>query len=152
MDDVCYAIFKGPFWALKKSSTHIYRNIVYIIFLLLPNIVDFILTLLDYSDKIRNYFIIRFITQLLFIYYSITFVGLISYSSHDGIDGLIPFIPFCLMLVIILALEITSLVLYIKGYDDIQKLARVGYYVHFSHIPFIFIGRMVVFGCNRNDW
>ena len=151
MGDFCFAIFGGSCWALKRSGIPIYRSILYIIFLLLPNIIDFILTLLDYSDKIKSYFIIRFITQVLFIYYTIALVGLLSYNSHDGIDGLIPFIPFCLMLVIILALEITSLVLYIKGYDDIQKLARVGYYVHFLHIPFIFIGSMIDSKCNKDD-
>ena len=109
--------------------------------LLLTNIIDFILTFLDYNNykeyldsenNVINYFIIRFIYQGLYVFYCLSLMSTMSYMAHHG-DYLIA-IVFFIMLIIILIFEIISLVLYIKEKNDITFFAKMGYYIHFLNI------------------
>ena len=107
------------------------------LFLFLPNIIDFILTFLDYNDykgyldsesSVINYFIIRFIYQGIYVFY---FLSLMTTMTYMFSTDFLLVIIFLVLLIIILIFEIISLVFYIRVKDDITFLAKIGYIIHF---------------------
>ena len=109
--------------------------------LLIPNIIDFILTFLDYKDyknyidsenSIKSYFIIRFIYQGLYIYFCFTLIYAISSQARDGDP--FPFIPFFVMIIVMIIFEIICLVNFIKHKNDLASNSKFGYYIHFFYI------------------
>ena len=113
--------------------------------LLIPNIIDFICTYVDYKDNkdnldyesnLKSYYIIRFIYQGLYIFYCFSFMSIMTYFGQRDYLTLIIFL---LNLILILIFEIISLVLYIKEKNNITFYGKIGYYIHFLNIAETFI-------------
>ena len=117
------------------------KTFVLLLIFLLPNILDFILTYLDYKDyinyidsenSIKSYFIKRFIYQGLYIYFCFTLIYAISFEARDG-DPL-QFIPFFVMIIVMIIFEIMGLVNFYKYKNDLSSNSKFGYYIHFFYI------------------
>ena len=139
--EICCSIvaifFILPFtiWGVGK------KRFILLLILLIPNIIDFILTFFDYKDyknyidsenSIKSYFIIRFIYQGLYIYFCFTLIYAFSSQARDG-DPL-PFIPFIIMIIVMVIFEIICLINFIKYKDDLASNSKFGYYIHFFYI------------------
>ena len=61
--------------------------IVRSIFTSMPNIADFILSIISYYSIIKAYFIIRFISQFFNMLFCISFALVLSYQTEDEYDG-----------------------------------------------------------------
>ena len=124
-----------PFSTLREIKIPCSKILLFLFLLLIFDIVGFFLTYINYSENIKIYAIIRFVSQGLYIYYCFTLLLLLNYPvEDDGSDMFVSFGPYCCMLLIMIALEIVSLVFYIKTYDEIVLSAKIGYYIHFLNI------------------
>ena len=109
------------------------------IILNIPNIIDLILTAISFEEEIKTYFILRFIAQSLNLLFCISAACFSSYENSDGIDGMPPCIFLFCCSIFILGLEIPSLVFFIKDFETIESLGKIGYYIHLSLIPCLFL-------------
>ena len=125
----CCEVCCAPCVAMKYGNFSI-GKVLAIIFVLIPNLIDLVLTILDFKEDIKSYYIIRFIEQGFCILYFISILGELSinyfnnFSVHSYITGFILFGS----LVIIIVFETTSLVLFILKYQNIDLLGNIGYY------------------------
>ena len=117
------------------------KHFILFLILLIPNIIDFIFTFLDYKDyknyidsenSIKSYFIIRFIFQGLYIYFCFTLIYAISFQVRDG--DLLPFIPFFVMIIVMIIFEIICIGNFIKYKNNLASNSKFGYYIHFFYI------------------
>ena len=132
--EVVEVIFTGSCYGISHGYIPGSKITLYFILLILPDIVDLVLSVLGFSKAAQTYYIIRFIGQTFFIFFNITVLGIMSYHSRDGIDGLIPGIPFYIMLLLILISEILSIIFYIIYYNDIFFYAKLGFYIHYIYL------------------
>ena len=121
-------------YGIKNGSMSYSKVLLFLILLAIPDFIDFLLTVINYESSIFYYFIIRFISQALYLYYCISLLGVMSYEAQDGIDGILPVFSFLIMLIIMSLFEIISLVLFILKNDNIFLFAKIGYYSHFINI------------------
>ena len=137
-----------------KESDHIFGGYYHdsllmialkIFFLSIPNIINFIFSLLSYKDECKKYYIIIFITQGLLVFYIIISV---IYTSYDprvnerkplNFDGFGYLCLFILGSLVIFAMEITCLVFFIRNIDSLVLLEEIGFYLHYITFPFLFI-------------
>ena len=120
-----------------------------IILLSIPNIIDFILTVLNVSKDCLIYFILRFITQALYIYFCVALYGCIFIKIKDKEDCIDPSCSFCIGSFLVLLMEIPSLIIFISYYDKIYFLAKIGYYIHLIYIP-IMLFLIFYYSCKYN--
>ena len=109
------------------------------IIMIIPIIIDIILTAISFDEKIQTYFILRFISYLFNIFFCISASYFSSYENSDGIDA----IPHCILIMVssclFAGLEIPCLVFFIKYYDNIELLGKVAYYIHLSLFPCLIV-------------
>ena len=120
-----------------------------IILLSIPNLIDFILTALNFSKECAIYFILRFVTQALYIYFCVALYGCIFIKIKDKEYCIDPFCSFCFGSCFVLLMEIPSLIIFISNYDKIYFLAKIGYYIHLVYIP-IMIFLILYYACKYN--
>ena len=109
------------------------------IFFLIPNIIDFLLTLLSFKNDCKIYYILRFINQALYSLLCLSFAWMISYVNSDGIDSL-PFLwCFSCNGITVLLIEITCLIFFIKYFEELFLLTQISYYIHWILFPCIVI-------------
>ena len=107
---------------------------VFIIFdLLIPNIGFFIVTIIPYESESKTYFILAFITQGIYLLFMILLP--LSFSKSEDCGVCVIFLAFCT----VLGIEIACLVYFIKSFSDLKLLAKIGYFAHWSYIPFLII-------------
>ena len=75
----CCEVCCAPCVAMKNGNFSI-GKVLAIIFVLIPNITDLVLTILDFKEDIKSYYIIRFIEQGFCILYFISIFGVLSLS------------------------------------------------------------------------
>ena len=109
------------------------------IILNIPNILDIILTAISFEEEIKTYFILRFIAQSLNFLFYISAAYFSSYENLAGFDAIIPYFFLFFCAIIFLGLEISSLVFFIKDLDTIEYLGKIGYYIHLSLVPCLFL-------------
>ena len=136
MKEICDLFMCTSIYGIKNGTIPKNKVLLFIILLAIPDIIDFILTIINYENNIWYYFLIRFISQVLYIFYCISLLGFLSYKDHGGIDAGYPAVPFGIMFIIMIIFEITSLVLFILKNDNIFLFAKIGYYSHFINIIF----------------
>ena len=109
------------------------------LFFLIPNIIDFLLTVLSYKGNIQIYYILRFIIQALYELFCLSFAWMISYVNSDGIDSL-PFL-WCFICtgILVFLMEIPSLIFFIKYYSNLLLLTQISYYIHWILFPCLII-------------
>ena len=136
MKEICDLFMCTSIYGIKNGTMPKNKVLLFIILLAIPDIIDFILTIINYENNIWYYFLIRFISQVLYIFYCISLLGVLSYEANGGIDAGYPAVPFLIMFIIMIIFEITSLVLFILKNDNIFLFAKIGYYSHFINIIF----------------
>ena len=136
MKEICDLFMCTSIYGIKNGTMPKNKVLLFIILLAIPDIIDFILTIINYENNIWYYFLIRFISQVLYIFYCISLLGFLSYKDHGGIDSGYPAVPFLIMFIIMIIFEITSLVLFILKNDNIFLFAKIRYYSHFINIIF----------------
>ncbi len=132
--EIVDVIFTGSCYGISHGNIPSSKIALYFILLILPDIADLVLSILGFSKGALSYYIIRFISQSFFIFFNITVLGFMSYHNKDGIDGMIPGIPFCIMFILILISEILSVIFYAIYYNDIFFYARLGFYIHYIYL------------------
>ena len=107
--------------------------------LMIPVLIDLILTIIFYDNECKVYFILRIITQLLYFLFCLSVACFMSYINSDGMDG----IPYCCGLfctsVIQLGMEISCIVFLIKNYNALSTIAIITYYCHWIIIPLLIV-------------
>ena len=116
------------------------------LFLIIPNCIDFILTIISYDNESKLFFIVRFVNQFLYIIFSFSAGCCSAYDSSDGIDGFFPCLFFCCSSCFIIGLEIPSLIYLIKYFNDLENLAIISYFFHWIIIPYLFVNLFL------NNW
>ena len=121
-------------FALRKGRIPIINCILFIILNSIPIIAEFVLTILDKSNL--TYLIIRYITQVLNIYFFIAYAGNVSYRGLGVFfKSLIPLLCAIFFGTIF---EITSLVLLLLKYEFISNNTKIGYLCHFSYVILLY--------------
>ena len=105
------------------------------IILNIPNILDIILTAISFEVEIKTYFILRFIAQFLNLLFCISAACFSSYENLEGFDAIIPYCFLFSSAIFFLGLEISSLVFFVKDFETIEYLGKIGYYIHLSLVP-----------------
>ena len=73
---------------LSEGDFNICSFWVRFIILLIPDVVVFILTILSYDYNCKTFFVLRFVTQGIIIFFCMAFAWFSSYLNSDGIDAL----------------------------------------------------------------
>ena len=120
------------------------------LFFFIPNIIDFLLTVLSYKGNIQIYYILRFIIQALYTLFCLSFSWMISYVNSDGIDSL-PFL-WCFICtgILVFLMEIPSLIFFIKYYSNLLLLTQISYYIHWILFPCLIIW-FLLYNKNSNN-
>ena len=117
-----FIIVFSPFVDFVKTEEHCLQKFFNLFLLLIINIFDLILTVLDYSEDGHTYYVIRYVSQGLYVYHCLALYSfLYSTSEHYS---------FFFTALVMLALEITSLVFFIKTNEYITTIGKIGYYFH----------------------
>ena len=104
-----------------------------------PNIIDTVLSIIAYDNDLLKYYILRYITQVLCCIYSIIVINYLTYEPYVHPKGhfeetyILMFL--CLGLCILIPMEITCLVFFVKDYDSIESKGKIGYYIHLVTLP-----------------
>ena len=115
-----------------------------------PYIADLVLSIKSYQEECKTYYIIRFVTQgislLLIIIFPFLFMSQV-YEQHTNPYGLgfILLISLVYLIIAILPMEITSLVFFIRDYELLFYLGKIGYYIHACSIILDFILLVIKF-------
>ena len=120
------------------------KEILKIIILSYPNTIDFILTSFFCTLKLKEYFIIRFINQLLIFFYFIGAYDQFRVGNRDGMGNIIPAISFSFILFCFIICEIKSLTVFVEVYnnENLTIFIKINYYFHFIIVPYcIFVFR-----------
>ena len=100
------------------------------------NIIDLILSIISFDNECLTFFILKYISiPLTFL------MWVLICASYSFIKGSKP-IPVgvytclgCIIAVLVIAMEITILVFFIRDYDVLNLLAIIGYFIHWINIP-----------------
>ena len=111
----------------------------------LPYIFDLILSILSYQEECKTYYIIRFVTQgisLLFIIILPFLLITLVYEQHNNpfAMGFIFIVSLVYLIIGIIPMEIASLVFFIRDYELLFYLGKIGYFIHAG-----FIGLIILF-------
>ena len=128
---VLLILFIGPCFSLHKKKINYAYVALFTILISIPNIFDFFLTLLGISNGSKAFFIIRFISQALNILHNLSLLALLFKNRRTGDINIY---SYYLYSSIMLAIEITSFVFFIKLSNTINTIAKIGYYIHFVYI------------------
>ena len=100
------------------------------------NIVDLILSIISFNSECLTYFILKYITI------TITFLMWFCIcSSYSFKKGSTPFGELgytclgCIFATVVISLEITILVFFIKNFYDLSLLAKISYFIHWIPVP-----------------
>ena len=96
-----------------------------------------ILSIISFSHECLVFFILKYIT--------IPIIFLMWYficSSYSYKEGSVPLVggaglalAGCIIATVVIALEIPTLVFFIKGFNDLKLLAIIGYFIHWIPVP-----------------
>ena len=105
-----------------------------------PNIIDTVLSIIAYDNDLLKYYILRYITQVLCCIYSIMVINYLTYKPYvhpktGHAEEMFILIFLCLGLFILIPMEITCLVFFVKDYDSIESKGKIGYYIHLVTLP-----------------
>ena len=105
--------------------------LVRFLFFQVPNLVDLILLIITYDNNYKIYFILRIITQSFYFLLCLAIAYCVSYIPGEyGMDAIIYILPcFCLG-ICVFGLEIPCLIFFIKYYNELLLLSKVGYFIH----------------------
>ena len=125
-----------------------------------PYIADLILSILSYQEECKAYYIIRFVTQgislLLIIILPFLIICLYYEDNNNPFAmGMIYVIFFVFLIIGIIPMEITSLVSFIRNYEFLFYLGKIGYFIHASFIGLIifsFILGFIYFNWNYHPF
>ena len=131
------------FFHTEEGELNMKSCIVRSIFTSIPNIADFIISIISYYSKIKAYFIIRFISQFFNMLVCISFALVLSYQTEDQYDGCCYVVFFLVVSIIFLGMELASLVFFIVYYSDIEKIGDIGYFIHLLLIPLIALNMLI---------
>ena len=115
--------------------------------LIMPNIVDIILTIISYDKDYKTYYIIRYVSQVLDIICCFIFAWILSYNVDcDEDDGCSTFTIYSFIIIpfFVIAKEIPSLIFFIKDFADLVILSKVGFFIHLISSLFILISFIVL--------
>ena len=114
--------------------------IVRFLFFQVPNLADLILLIITYDNNYKVYFILRIITQSFYFLLCLAIALCVSYVSGDyGMDAIIYVCPCFCFGVCVFGLEIPCLIFFIKYYNELLLLSKVGYFIHWIFIPCLII-------------
>ena len=133
-----------PFYSFYILIYLSIKEILKIIILSYPNTIDFILTSFFCTLKLKEYFIIRFINQLLIFFYFIGAYDQFRVGNRDGMGNIIPAISFSFILFCFIICEIKSLTVFVEVYnnENLTIFIKINYYFHFIIVPYcIFVFR-----------
>ena len=133
----------NKFFHTEEGELNMKSCIVRSIFTSMPNIADFVLSIISYYSKIKAYFILRFISQFFNMLVCISFALVLSYQTEDQYDGCCYVVFFLVVSIIFLGMELTSLVFFIVYYSDIEKIGDIGYFIHLLLIPLIALNMFI---------
>ena len=127
----------------KGHGGYFYCNCFVIILILLaissPNIIDLVLSIITYDNDSKKYYILRYITQGLCCLYSIYVSIYITYEPYvhpkGAFEGIFLVFILILSLLVLIPMEITSLVYFVKDFNSLESKAKIGYYIHLITFP-----------------
>ena len=126
---------------LSEGDFNICSFWVRFLLLLIPDVVDFILTIVSYDYNCKTFFVLRFITQGIIILFCMSFACFSSYLNSDGIDAIGHVCFTSCTICFALGIEISSLVFFIKNFNELQNLGKIAYYIHFTtYLCVVFCG------------
>ena len=110
-----------------------------------PYIADLVLSIKSYQEECKTYYIIRFVTQgisLLFIIILPCLMICLYFEDNNNpfSAGIIYIVFFVCLIIGIIPMEITSLVYFIRNYELLFYLGKIGYFIHAG-----FIGLLILF-------
>ena len=136
MDECCCdlieIIFSPSFIILKKISI---KEIIYILLVSFPNVIDFILTIFGFTSELKIYFIIRLISQIFIFFYFLLVYDLYRERNRDWIGNSGPAFSCALISYFVVICESISLIYFVERYDKMSKFYKVGYFFHLLAIP-----------------
>ena len=112
---------------------------IIILFVSLPNTIDFILTLYFYTSELKKYFIIRIISQILIFFLFLGYYDLFREGSRDGIGNIIPIFSLLFIAILTLIFECISLKVFVENNNKISTICKVDYCFHFLFIPLMVV-------------
>ena len=135
--------YNNNYSSLKNEKGHYSSGCHCFLFclLLVPNIIDCILTIKGYSSNATAYFVLRFILLFVNIFYYAIFYAFFIYiyrmiKGPSAVMALGPIlIPYLIILLIVFLIEIPIIVLFIIYYKDILLFAKIGFFCHLFYIP-----------------
>ena len=119
------------------------------IFLLIPVITDFILTIISFDKNLKGYYILRIVCQFIYIFLCLSSACFSSYTNAYGIDGMPVFFFYIGMGIITLGVEISSLILFIKDFNKIMQLGKISYYIHWILYPCLLFCGLINIVCKE---
>ena len=111
----------------------------------LPYIFDLILSILSYQEECKTYYIIRFVTQgiSLLLIVILPFLMICLYfedNNNPFAMGFIFIVSLVYLIIGIIPMEIASLFFFIRDYELLFYLGKIGYFIHAG-----FIGLLILF-------
>ena len=128
-----------------QLDNHCYVAVRFLFFQV-PNLADLILLIMSYDNDYKAYFILRIITQIFYFLLCLAIALCASYVPGDyGMDALIYIYPcFCLG-ICVFGLEIPCLLFFIKYYNELLLLSKIGYFIHWIFIPCLIIYSFIAY-------
>ena len=136
---------------MENPSNESYLGTILTFFTIsMPYIADLVLSILSYQEECQAYYIIRFVTQgisLCLIIVVPFLLILFVYEQHNNpiMCGIILMGSGIYILVAILPMEITSLVFFIRNYEFLFNLGKIGYYIHAGFFGLFILSLIIVF-------
>ena len=122
----------------------------------MPYIADLVLSILSYQEEYKTYYIIRFVTIGLSLCFIIILPFLLIWGYYEDYDddipvcfGIIIMGSVVYIIVAILPMEITSLVYFIRNYEFLFYLGKIGYYIHAGFFCLFILSFIIGLICSK---
>ena len=117
---------------INNKEDSILKKVFYISFPLIPLIVDFILSLLNFSKDAKAFFIIKFILYAILFIFCLILYGYNNTKYNSYMDITFSQIFLLFYIILIFLFEIISLILFIKSFKILSIQVLIGYFAHFG--------------------